>query len=77
MLTREQRVVWFVLRDSGYEELQPDDAGIFCSETLPGLWLHAPALWQSNLAGMLATVQQGIATPEHQAFVEALTNRSS
>lgn len=77
ILTHERRVVWFVLRDGLYEPLQPDSEGILCSETLPGLWFNAPAFWRGDLATMIATVQQGIATPQHEAFVESLTNRST
>ncbi len=77
VLTRERRVAWFVLRDGNYAELTPDTAGVLRSESLPGLWLPTAALWKNDLAEMLATVQQGIASPEHNAFVEALTNRSS
>ena len=68
VLTHERRVVWFVLRDNGYIELQPDAEGILRSETLPGLWLQEAALWRNDLAAMLATIQQGIASPEHKTF---------
>lgn len=73
ILTRERRAVWFVLHESSYEELQPDRDGILRSEILPGLWFNEPAFWRSDLATMLATVQQGMATPEHQRFVRALS----
>lgn len=77
VLTHERRVVWFILRGGVYEPLQPDSDGIFRSETLPGLWFDESAFWRGDLATMIATVEQGMATPEHQAFVEALTNRST
>ena len=65
----EQRVDWFVLRESGYEALQPDEKGILRSEVFPGLWLNPAAFWSGDLAAMLATLQEGLASPEHAAFV--------
>lgn len=73
VLTHEQRVAWFVLRDHGYEELKPNTDGIWRSATLPGLWLQESAIWDNDLAAMLATLQEGLATPEHRAFVESLS----
>ena len=71
----EQRVDWFVLRDGVYEPLQPDADGILRSEVFPGLWLPMDALWAGDLAAMLATVQQGLASQEHAAFVASLHAR--
>lgn len=73
ILTYEQRVAWFVLRDNSYEELAADDEGILRSETLPGLWLKESAIWESDLAGILSTVQQGLASPEHATFLQSLS----
>ena len=71
----EQRVDWFVLREGVYEALQPDSDGILRSEVFPGLWLPVDALWAGDLAGMLAVLQQGLASPEHAAFVADLHGR--
>ncbi|MEZ4864354.1 MAG: Uma2 family endonuclease [Caldilineaceae bacterium] len=72
VLTYEQTIRWFVLRQGEYEELQPDAAGVLRSECFPGLWLNSKAFWQNDLAGMLATLQEGLATAEHSAFVAGL-----
>ena len=72
MLTHERRVVWYALRDGEYIELQADSAGIIRSEVFPGLWLNVAALWNRDLAALLATVQEGIATPEHRAYIRSL-----
>ncbi|MBV7336642.1 Uma2 family endonuclease [Chloroflexi bacterium TSY] len=72
VLTHEQRVVWFVLRDSGYEELLPNDDGILRSEIFPGLWLQPSAIWDHDLATILKIVQRGIASPEHALYVQSL-----
>ncbi|RIK41483.1 MAG: hypothetical protein DCC55_11770 [Chloroflexi bacterium] len=71
-LTYEERVVWFILREGEYEELQPDADGILRSEVFPGLWLQPSALWENDLAGLLAVVQRGLASEEHRAFAERL-----
>lgn len=68
----EQQVEWFALREGVYEPLAPDEAGILRSEVFPGLWLQPAALWAADIAGLLAILQQGLASPEHAAFVERL-----
>lgn len=62
-------VDWFVWREGVYERRTPDAAGIYKSDFFPGLWLDAPALLRGDLAGVLAVLQQGIASPEHAAYV--------
>ena len=52
--------------------LKPDADGLIRSEVFPGLWLHVEALLQGNLAEVLSALQQGIASPEHAAFVDRL-----
>lgn len=73
----EKRIDWFVLREGVYETLAPDEKGILRSEVFPGLWLQPQAFWAGNLAAMLATLQEGLAAPEHQAFVEQLKTKVS
>jgi Uma2 family endonuclease len=68
----EQRIDWFALREGVYEPLPADEQGIICSEQFPGLWLDTAAFWNNDVAGMLATLQQGLATEAHAAFVSRL-----
>jgi hypothetical protein len=63
---------WFILRRGRFQRLRPSAAGIYKSEVFPGLWLDAAALVQRNLARVLQVLQQGLASPEHVAFVEKL-----
>ncbi len=65
----EQRVDWFILREGVYETLTPDTDGVLRSEVFPGLWLQPAALWSGDLATMLAVLQEGLASPEHAAFL--------
>lgn len=68
----EQRIDWFVLHESAYTTLAPDERGILKSQIFPGLWLQPDAFWSGDLATLFAVLQQGLASPEHAAFVERL-----
>jgi putative restriction endonuclease len=69
---QDAEIDWFTLRDSQYEKLPADDAGIIRSEVFPGLWLDVPAMIRFDLAKVLQVLQQGLASPEHAAFVQKL-----
>jgi Uma2 family endonuclease len=69
----DRELDWLVLREGTYQRLEPDRAGILRSEAFPGLWLAIPALLARDLAAVLATLQTGLASPEHAAFVERLS----
>lgn len=68
----ENRLDWFSLQQGRYVSLQPDEAGVIRSSIFPGLWLAVNALREGDLAEVLAVLQQGLQTAEHQAFVEHL-----
>jgi Uma2 family endonuclease len=68
---------WFVLREGRYERLTPGPGGVLKSGVFPGLWLAVPALLSGDLAAVLASLQEGIASPEHGAFVATLGENSS
>ena len=68
----ENRLDWFRLQEGRYVALQPDEAGIIRSKIFPGLWLAVNALREGDMAGVLAVLQQGLQTAEHQKFVERL-----
>jgi hypothetical protein len=58
------------LQDGDYVSLQPDQQGVICSQVFPGLWLDALAMLQGNMQQVLATLQTGISSVEHQAFIQ-------
>lgn len=68
----DQQLDWWALREGEYQPLEPDTAGVLRSEVFPGLWLDVPALLADDLAKVLATLQQGIVSEEHAAFVARL-----
>ena len=63
---------WFRLRDGEYIKLQSDEQNIIKSEVFPGLWLKIDSLLENNLAQVIQTVQQGLAT-KHQDFIAKIT----
>jgi Uma2 family endonuclease len=71
----EHRLDWWRLQEGSYVPLPVDTRGIMRSVVFPGLWLATSALLEGNLAGMLAVLQIGLATPEHRAFMEQLSTR--
>jgi Uma2 family endonuclease len=68
----DREVDWFVLREGEYVRLPLDETGIHRSEVFPGLWLDPRALVSRDLKTVLATLERGLATPEHAAFVARL-----
>ena len=73
-LAFELRVIWFVLREGVYEELQPDESGLLKSEEFPGLWLQPDALLAGEISRLLEALQLGLASPDHKTFCDALEN---
>jgi Uma2 family endonuclease len=67
---------WFSLQAGEYIQIEPND-DILRSQVFPGLWLDKAALLSGDLAKVLAVLQMGLSTPEHQAFVQKMCNLSS
>ena len=68
----DEAIDWMVLREGAYGRLEINAAGVYESETFPGLWLDASAMLRGDLAGVLARVQEGVAAPAHAEFVKRL-----
>ena len=71
----EQAIDWFVLRAGQYERLPVEANGWLRSTVFPGLWLDPAALVRSELATVLAIVQQGLGSPEHTRLSLVCTRR--
>jgi hypothetical protein len=69
---RMKRVFWFIRRRSKFRELTAAADGIYRSEAFPGLWLDPAALLRGDSKRILAVVRQGLASPDHAAFVAKL-----
>ena len=68
----ESKFIWNELREGSYRRLEPDNDGIFRSQCFPGLWLDTAALWTLDRTRLFDVLRQGLATPEHAAFVARL-----
>lgn len=69
----EGQVYWFHFPSK--RQLKPDRQGVWRSRVFPGLWIDGPAVAARDSARLIATVQQGLASPEHAAFVGQLEER--
>jgi Uma2 family endonuclease len=72
----DEEVDWFVSRDGRFERLIPCRRGWLRSEFYPGLWLDTDALIRGRLNDLRDAVNQGLASPEHAAFVAKLLGAS-
>jgi hypothetical protein len=68
----DQAVDWFVLRQGQYDRLAPTSGGVLQSEVFPGLWLDVAALVRLEVPAVMQQLQQGLASPDHAAFVTRL-----
>ncbi len=67
---QEQEIHWFHFPSK--RTLKADKNGVWKSKVFPGLWIDGPALVAKNAAGLLNTLQKGLASQEHAAFVRRL-----
>ena len=68
-----KRIVWRVLDENAVyvpHQIPPD--GIVRSQIFPGLWLDEAAFWAEDGAKMLAALNAGLASEDHQKFVARL-----
>ncbi|MFO1351826.1 MAG: Uma2 family endonuclease [Gammaproteobacteria bacterium] len=68
LLVHEREARWHSLQDGEYRLLPANERGITRSLILSGLWFHAALFWNHDLAGLLAVLQEGLNSPEHQQF---------
>jgi Uma2 family endonuclease len=72
----ENKVDWFSLQNDDYVTLEADANGVIKSRIFPGLWLDMTALLRGEMTKVLAVLQQGLNSTEHQVFVERLSRQS-
>jgi Uma2 family endonuclease len=75
ILLHEQEIRWHVREGDRYQLPAPDEQGIWRSRIFPGLWLDGQALLAGNKQLLLARLQEGLTSLEHQAFVNELARR--
>jgi hypothetical protein len=69
LCVRERQLRWFDL--SADQELGPAADGVIRVRCFPGLWIDVKALLNQDRR-LLTVLEQGLATPEHAAFVQSL-----
>ncbi|MBE9116847.1 Uma2 family endonuclease [Lusitaniella coriacea LEGE 07157] len=68
----DERLSWFYLDKGEYLDLSVDEDGILRSRVFPGLWLAMSELLGGNMQAVLAALQQGLSSAEHETFVQNL-----
>jgi Uma2 family endonuclease len=70
----EQTFAWWRLLDGEYVEIEADSHGVLRSEVFPRLWLDTRAMIGDDVPGILATLNAGLASPEHADFQKRKAN---
>jgi hypothetical protein len=70
-------IYWFVRREGRFVRQAADVDGCYHSGAFPGLWLDPRALLDDDLDGLIATLERGLATADHAAFVARLAEKPS
>jgi Uma2 family endonuclease len=63
---------WFRLVEGSYQQVEVDADGFMRSSFFPGLWLSIADILAGNQGGVMAGLQQGMATPEFESFGKQL-----
>ena len=66
----DRQLDWFSLEAGEYNLLAPDAKGVVRSQVFPGLWLATSQLLSGKMNEVLAVLQQGLNSDEHQEFCQ-------
>jgi Uma2 family endonuclease len=72
VLMFEREIRWHVLVNGAYQVMPPGADGLWRSRIFPGLWLDGPALLAGDSQRLLARLDEGLRSTEHEAFVAKL-----
>lgn len=72
---RTSQLFWFIRRRGKFKPLLPNADGIIRSEVVPGFWLHVEAFLNRDGQRLVAVLRQGLASPEHAAFITKLASK--
>lgn len=73
----DREIDWFYLHEGRYLRLPLGSNKIYKSKVFPGLWLAPAALIRGDWATVKKVSEQGLASPEHAAFVDRLQKLAS
>lgn len=74
-IVQDTRVLWLGREKGRSVARAPDAEGVYRLQVFPGLWLDAAAVFADDAKLLLDTLNQGLASPEHAAFVRHLAQR--
>jgi Uma2 family endonuclease len=66
----EPKLLWFDF--TAKDSIKPDRSGIARSRAFPGLWINVPALLAGQRKALIATLNLGLKSRAHSAFVKKL-----
>lgn len=69
------QIHWFALEQGEFVELQPTQDGVIRSRAFPGLWLNVQALLDGRGEKASRTLDKGLKSPEHRAFIKRLMQK--
>jgi Uma2 family endonuclease len=75
VVVEQKQVLWHRLVRGKYKLCRPNSRGIFESEQFPGLCLDSRALWKEDWPRLLRTLDRGLESAAHAAFVKELAGR--
>jgi Uma2 family endonuclease len=74
-VVEEKEIRWFHRQKGKLQSKPQPPDGVWRSTVFPGLWLNGRAFLAGDMAAVLATLNQGLQSPEHAAFVRELAVR--
>lgn len=72
----DRAIDWFHLAAGEYQPVAAGPDGISRSAVFPGLWLDLGAILAGDFIRVHEALRQGLASPEHRAFVEHLRQKA-
>jgi Uma2 family endonuclease len=75
VIVNKKEIRWFRLTHGKFQPMHADREGVYRSRVFPGLWLDSHAFFKNDMTKVMATLQKGIASDEHQRFTEELAAR--
>jgi Uma2 family endonuclease len=68
-------VFWHERIGEAFSRVTPGEDGVYRSKMFPGLWFDPAAFFRGDAQALIATIEAGLASPEHADFVAELARR--
>jgi hypothetical protein len=73
----DREIDWWIHDGVTFQSATLEEGRIFNSQVHPGLRINEQAIWEDDLPTLFRCMEEGLATPEHAAFVASLASRKS